>query len=65
MRIVDKYLLREFAWPLLYCFDAFAMLMIVIDLFSTLDEFKNVSGGIEGSAAIYCPLDGYITVEPK
>ena len=39
MRIVDKYLLREFAWPLLYCFDAFAMLMIVIDLFSTLDEF--------------------------
>lgn len=39
MRIVDKYLLREFAWPVLYCFDAFAMLMIVIDLFSTLDEF--------------------------
>ena len=39
MRILDKYLLREFAWPLLYCFDAFAMLMIVIDLFSTLDEF--------------------------
>ena len=30
MRILDKYLLREFAWPLLYCFDAFAMLMIVI-----------------------------------
>ena len=39
MRVLDKYLLREFAWPLLYCFDAFAMLMIVIDLFSTLDEF--------------------------
>ena len=39
MRILDKYLLREFAWPLLYCFDAFAMLMILIDLFSTLDEF--------------------------
>lgn len=39
MRILDKYLLREFAWPLLYCFDAFAMLMIVVDLFSTLDEF--------------------------
>jgi lipopolysaccharide export system permease protein len=39
VRILDKYLLREFAWPLLYCFDAFAMLMIVIDLFSTLDEF--------------------------
>ena len=39
MRILDKYLLREFAWPLLYCFDAFVMLMIVIDLFGTLDEF--------------------------
>jgi len=39
VRILDKYLLREFAWPLLYCFDAFAMLMIVVDLFSTLDEF--------------------------
>ena len=39
MRILDKYLLREFAWPLLYCFDAFAMLMVVVDLFGTLDEF--------------------------
>lgn len=39
MRILDKYLLREFVWPVVYCFDAFAMLMIVIDLFSTLDEF--------------------------
>ncbi len=39
VRILDKYLLREFAWPLLYCFDAFAMLMIVIDLFGSLDEF--------------------------
>ena len=39
MRILDKYLLREYAWPLLYCFDAFAMLMIVIDLFGTLDDF--------------------------
>jgi len=39
VRILDKYLLREFAWPLLYCFDAFVMLMILIDLFSTLDDF--------------------------
>ena len=39
MRILDKYLLREYIWPLLYCFDAFAMLMIVIDLFGTLDDF--------------------------
>jgi LPS export ABC transporter permease LptG len=39
VRTLDKYLLREFAWPLLYSFDAFAMLMIVVDLFGTLDEF--------------------------
>jgi lipopolysaccharide export system permease protein len=39
VRILDKYLLREYAWPLLYCFDVFAMLMIVIDLFGTLDDF--------------------------
>ena len=39
MRILDRYLVREFIWPLLYCFDAFALLMIVIDLFGTLDEF--------------------------
>jgi lipopolysaccharide export system permease protein len=39
VRILDKYLVREFVWPLLYCFDAFALLMVVIDLFGTLDEF--------------------------
>jgi len=39
VRILDKYLLREFLWPLLYCFDAFVLLMVVIDLFGTLDEF--------------------------
>jgi lipopolysaccharide export system permease protein len=39
VRILDRYLVREFLWPLLYCFDAFALLMIVIDLFGTLDEF--------------------------
>lgn len=39
MRILDKYLLREFAWPLLYCFDAFAMLWVVMDLFDSLSDF--------------------------
>ena len=39
MRILTRYLLREFAWPLLYCFDAFAMLWIVMDLFNHLDDF--------------------------
>jgi lipopolysaccharide export system permease protein len=39
VRILDRYLLREFVWPLVYCFDAFVMLMIVIDLFGTLNDF--------------------------
>ncbi len=58
MRILDKYLLREFAWPLLYCFDAFAMLMIVIDLFSTLDEF------IEGHARFATVVHYYLILFP-
>ena len=39
MRILDKYLLREFALPLLYCFDAFLMLWIVQDLLGNLSDF--------------------------
>ncbi len=39
MRIIDKYLLKEFAWPLLYCFDAFATLWIVLDLLDNLTDF--------------------------
>ena len=59
MRIVDKYLLREFAWPLLYCFDAFAMLMIVIDLFGTLDEF------ISSHASVGAVLHYYLILFPE
>jgi lipopolysaccharide export system permease protein len=39
MRILDKYLLREFALPLLYCFDAFLMLWIAQDLLGNLSDF--------------------------
>jgi LPS export ABC transporter permease LptG len=39
VRIIDKYLLKEFALPLLYCFDAFLMLFIVLDLLDNLAEF--------------------------
>ena len=39
MRIIDKYLLKEFALPLLYCFDAFVMLFIVLDLLDNLSDF--------------------------
>jgi LPS export ABC transporter permease LptG len=59
VRILDKYLLREFAWPLLYCFDAFAMLMIVIDLFSTLDDF------IENHARLTTVVHYYLILFPE
>jgi len=59
VRILDKYLLREFAWPLLYCFDAFAMLMIVIDLFGTLDEF------IENHARFSTVVHYYLILFPE
>jgi len=59
VRILDKYLLREFGWPLLYCFDAFAMLMIVIDLFSTLDEF------IENHARFTTVVHYYLILFPE
>ena len=39
MRILDKYLLREFAWPFLYSFDAFLLLFIVNDLLDNLGDF--------------------------
>lgn len=39
VRILDKYLVREFVLPLLYCFDAFMMMWIVVDLFGSLDDF--------------------------
>ncbi|HEY3319788.1 MAG TPA: trypsin-like peptidase domain-containing protein [Planctomycetota bacterium] len=36
-----------------------------IQKFSTLDDFKRIAAEVKGSAAIYLPLDGYITVEEK
>jgi len=39
LRILDKYLLREFAWPLIYSFDAFLLLFVVHDLLENLSEF--------------------------
>ena len=59
MRILDRYLLREFAWPLLYCFDAFAMLMIVIDLFGSLNEFIDFHARL-GTVAHY-----YLIIFPE
>ncbi|MFH1782893.1 MAG: LptF/LptG family permease [Candidatus Omnitrophota bacterium] len=38
MRILDKYILKNFLAPLIYCLILFAFLYVIIDLFGHLDE---------------------------
>src|SRR3990167_2291208 len=38
MRILDRYIIREFLMPFIYCVVIFAFLYIIIDLFGHLDE---------------------------
>lgn len=59
LRILDKYLLREFAWPLLYSFDAFLLLFVVHDLLENLGEF------LKQRAAIGAILRYYLIVLPE
>lgn len=59
MRIIDKYLLKEFAVPLMYCFDAFLMLWIVLDLFDNLSDF------IQYHAALKDVFRYYLIVLPE
>lgn len=46
LRILDKYLLREFAWPLLWSFDAFVLLFVVHDLLENLGDFLKQRAGL-------------------
>ncbi|MSR64366.1 MAG: YjgP/YjgQ family permease [Verrucomicrobiae bacterium] len=39
MRILERYLLREFLIPLVYCTFAFMLIMVVYDLFDNLPDF--------------------------
>ena len=55
MRILDRYLIRGFVWPLAYCSIFFSFLFIVIDGFNNLDEFlrRGVSLNIILSYYVY------------
>ena len=53
MRILDKYLLREFGLPVLFCFEGFLMLWVVMDLFSNLDDFLNAHARVSQVAHFY------------
>lgn len=59
MRTLDKYLLREFGWPLLYCFDAFGLLWVVMDLFDNLPDF------LQGHATAAQVVRYYLIVFPN
>jgi LPS export ABC transporter permease LptG len=39
MKLIDKYLLRTFLVPLVYCLLAFVMIYLIFDLFDNLDRF--------------------------
>lgn len=59
MRTLDKYLLREFAWPVLYCFDGFTMLWLVMDLFEHLSDF------LQGHATVGQVAHYYLILFPN
>lgn len=39
MRVIDRYLARQFVYPFGYCLALFVVLFIVVDAFNNLDEF--------------------------
>ncbi|MCI0747845.1 MAG: LptF/LptG family permease [Verrucomicrobia subdivision 3 bacterium] len=42
MRLLDRYLLREFATPFAYCFSAFFLFWVSFDLITQLDRFQRL-----------------------
>ena len=43
MRLIDRYLLREWLFPFVYCLTGFMILWIAFDLIGELDEFKDAN----------------------
>ena len=39
MRLIDRYLIREWLFPFVYCLVGFMVLWIAFDLIAELDEF--------------------------
>ena len=66
MRILDKYLLRELLLPVAYCFDGFAMLWVVMDLFGRLDDFIEVHARLAQAVKFYLLLfpDVFVQIVP-
>ena len=47
MRIIDRYLLKSFIWPLIYCLVLFTVLFVIIDSFNHLDDYVHHSVSIK------------------
>jgi len=62
MKIIDKYIYREFLTPFVYCFFAFMLLFIVGDLFENLDDFIQHQAPWMTVARYYLNMTPYIFV---
>ncbi len=58
MRVVDRYIIKEFVGPFIYCLIAFIFLYVIIDLFSILDEI------LKNSIKFYTILNYYLCLIP-
>lgn len=58
MKVVDRYIIKEFLGPFIYCLVAFLFLYIIVDLFSILDEI------LKNSAKFYIVSTYYLCLIP-
>jgi len=63
MRILDKYLIKSFIAPLLYCVTMFVFLYVIIDLFGHLDEILRNKVSLNIIADYYLSLIPTIFVQ--
>jgi lipopolysaccharide export system permease protein len=62
MLLLDRYLLRQFAWVFLICFCSLAGLYIVADALGHLEEFVSQAGKEGSMAATMAEFYGYRTI---
>lgn len=53
MKIIDKYMLREYLVPFAYCLSAFCVLYVILDLFDRFPDFLEAKVPIQGILLYY------------
>lgn len=53
MKIIDRYLLREFMKPVIFCMSAFSMMFVVFDIFDRLTKFRDAGTSVYAIAYYY------------